>query len=361
MPLLHAAYFQQVADQTDCIISCRSVGKYATGLILEGYACKGFRVKAKTCSWGPMAGFVSADPRFSKRDYNRSAIAEQRMFIRKAMKEGANLIPIYISDSRKRDILTRLRCMYEIEQRSATEIVYAASAIGGPLFKFVLSQDNECPVASEGRTWRVCYHKEVKPEGPRGVQALIQHYENRPDPVLGLTNPGRSASNYKEALTGDYDLWGVYAKVSDYNAAGDDQRIVQGSNYQVLASTKYRIQESKQWGNYTPRVLRIKELLNQAHRAKNSVAADITLHSDELGRPYVDEVELGFISFFPHQSGGAQFISNLGQFQVFISQVRAKNYQDVYNPNWQYFHAFNQILDQLDKNRNLYGQSALYV
>ena len=66
IPQQHAEVFQAVADSTGCMISSRAVGKYATGLILEGYASKGFHNKAKSCNWGPMAGFVLADPRFTK-------------------------------------------------------------------------------------------------------------------------------------------------------------------------------------------------------------------------------------------------------------------------------------------------------
>jgi len=66
MPISHGEVFQRVANQTRCVIASRAVGKWATGLLLESYATKGFHNKAKSCPWGPMAGFVMADPRFTK-------------------------------------------------------------------------------------------------------------------------------------------------------------------------------------------------------------------------------------------------------------------------------------------------------
>jgi hypothetical protein len=66
IPETHADAFQEVANREKCMIASRAVGKYATGLILEGYSSKGFHNKAKSCNWGPMAGFVLTDARFTK-------------------------------------------------------------------------------------------------------------------------------------------------------------------------------------------------------------------------------------------------------------------------------------------------------
>ena len=59
IPSSHGEVFQATADATRCMISSRAVGKYATGLIMESYASKGFHNKAKSCNWGPMAGFYA--------------------------------------------------------------------------------------------------------------------------------------------------------------------------------------------------------------------------------------------------------------------------------------------------------------
>ena len=59
--------FQKVADNWHNVIISRAVGKACLGPIREGYASKSFHVKAKSCNWGPMAGFLLEDKRLTKR------------------------------------------------------------------------------------------------------------------------------------------------------------------------------------------------------------------------------------------------------------------------------------------------------
>jgi len=62
----HAQAFLRVSHDTDCIILTRTPGEAALTLLAEGYDAKGFHVKAKSCDWGPWAGFICAEPRFNK-------------------------------------------------------------------------------------------------------------------------------------------------------------------------------------------------------------------------------------------------------------------------------------------------------
>src|SRR5687768_17465514 len=50
--------FLAVASSLDTVIMSRTPGGPATGLIEEGYDLKSFFVKAKSCNWGPMSGFL---------------------------------------------------------------------------------------------------------------------------------------------------------------------------------------------------------------------------------------------------------------------------------------------------------------
>src|ERR1700690_1180494 len=65
-PQVHITAFQTVASRNRFVISSRMLNPLCTDLVLEGYAAKGFHIKAKTCDWGPMAGFVPEDHRFTK-------------------------------------------------------------------------------------------------------------------------------------------------------------------------------------------------------------------------------------------------------------------------------------------------------
>ena len=65
-PPPHVGAFKRVAARNKMVISSRELNPLCTDLVLENYAAKGFHIKAKTCDWGPMAGFVLEDPRFTK-------------------------------------------------------------------------------------------------------------------------------------------------------------------------------------------------------------------------------------------------------------------------------------------------------
>jgi hypothetical protein len=62
----HAAACEDVAQNANSIILFREPGMMAQTLIAEGYSMKGFRIDTKSCNWGPMAGFVCADPNLTK-------------------------------------------------------------------------------------------------------------------------------------------------------------------------------------------------------------------------------------------------------------------------------------------------------
>lgn len=63
----HGAVIQQVADALNCYILFRECGPLNVKLIEEHYAMKSSRLHAKSCDWGPMAGFVCMDPRLNKK------------------------------------------------------------------------------------------------------------------------------------------------------------------------------------------------------------------------------------------------------------------------------------------------------
>jgi len=99
----HARAFQEVADAFTCIIMSRSVNLDCTGLIAEGYASKGFKVKAKSCNWGPASGFVAADTRMSK--LGLAAKKGQQDDITNALQAKAGTTPVLISDKRVQYLL----------------------------------------------------------------------------------------------------------------------------------------------------------------------------------------------------------------------------------------------------------------
>lgn len=73
IPPQHGLLIQHVAKRLDCCIGFRECGDQNVGLIEEHYATKGSRLHAKSCDWGPMAGFVCLDPRLNKDPSKKTA------------------------------------------------------------------------------------------------------------------------------------------------------------------------------------------------------------------------------------------------------------------------------------------------
>src|SRR5262245_11817174 len=151
IPASHAEVFQATANATGCMISSRAVGKYATGLIMESYASKGFHNKAKSCNWGPMAGFVLADPRFTK----APEVDKQAKALRDAQHEGATEVPVIISEARRRWLLEN-NCMRPSSRTLKTHYYFAASP-QGEMMLFVLQAASKVPGANGAQMWSVNY------------------------------------------------------------------------------------------------------------------------------------------------------------------------------------------------------------
>jgi hypothetical protein len=74
-PMIMVDMFRKTADKMDCVIMSRAPGKATPDLIENGHDLKGYQVKAKSCDWGPMSGFLCQVPCLNKKgsakiDYN---------------------------------------------------------------------------------------------------------------------------------------------------------------------------------------------------------------------------------------------------------------------------------------------------
>lgn len=341
MPLLHARCFHRVADETGCVISSRSVGKYATGLLLESYATKGYHIKAKSCNWGPMAGFVLSDPRFTKRGVSPDARDGQRRDVHSAIvKEHAGETPIYISEERRIELVVRK--WMKRDGGTINELQYTAEppAPQGQRAKemrFVLRRMLDgVPGARGKQMWGVFYGagETALPSAP--------NLPNRPGasgallPVMALVNPHCPAGvsgTYRAAITGDYDLWAVFPRASRVQPRGIDQRAVPGSERFVLPLADFARYGDPELGNITSRVRDVKNRLNMALRAAGYLGGDAVHHGDEAGRPKVTEVELEVIAFVPGDSN-AYFVKTLGDLKDFF-RVVVRDYSITLNPGWQ--------------------------
>lgn len=343
MPSAHGKCFQKVADARGDVIVVRAVGKFATGLILEGYASKGFHVKAKSCDWGPMAGFVLSDPRLTKRG---TAIEGQRKAIHAAFNDGAAEMPVYLSEDRRKELI-KMACMAEVT-RGGNEIVYSAISPANKRMKFVLKEVFDAPGAGGKSMWAVFFHQS-EPALPGQLKAPPEHAGTDLVPVMALVDPKcdpKLKGTYRAAMTADYDLWGVLAKAKDtaqsglplqtvpgpvFDPKGLDKRPVPGSERVALPIRDYIQHEDPDEGNITQRIRDVKAMLNSEIRATGYPGGDMVHHSDEVGRPNVNEFESHFIVFIPGQKD-ARFVENHAGFGEVMKETM--KYQFTPNPGW---------------------------
>ena len=99
-----ANLFCDTATTAGTIILSRTPGKAATRLISERYDVKGYYLKAKSCNWGPMAGFICENPYFNKA--GKSGAASNADYINKYL--TSILVPPFLSSEEK----MRLRMEY---------------------------------------------------------------------------------------------------------------------------------------------------------------------------------------------------------------------------------------------------------
>ena len=96
-----SAAFAQAASAINATVLVRAPGAATTQLLQERYDAKGYFIKGKSCTWGPMAGFVCMNPLLNKkgsaawafnrehhRDYLKTLLATEQL-----KKEGILLDP----------------------------------------------------------------------------------------------------------------------------------------------------------------------------------------------------------------------------------------------------------------------------
>jgi hypothetical protein len=232
----HAAACEEVSQRVNTIILFREPGPLARGLIEENYGMKGFRIDTKSCNWGPMAGFVCVDPRFTKdpkyHEKNEEWTAEalypfgyinHKYFGDKVTDKDwvADVMPIVISQTR-------------FDELKAKGIINPIPVGAGDYTTLVHStefKDGRYPTTLWIRLMSTGHHRRF---GLDWLQGAHQHYvlcidndkgfiqfQQRYPPgvepimfmgretVLGMINPGTKGRGFKASVTADYDLFAI--------------------------------------------------------------------------------------------------------------------------------------------------------
>lgn len=335
----HAEVFKKIADEEDLVVISRALNPESTALLLENYAAKGFHVKAKTCNFGPMAGFVCVDPRFTK-STDPKQIDWQKKEVDKAFSAKAGRTQICISGKRLSE-LEKDKRIRTIEVEADRKLVDCTSA-GKERFVFVLLK--------RGETWALYYDEsETKKPG----FALLQKDAATPDtgvalvPVSAMVNPGAGQRGYRDAIAGDYDLFALYPKEgSKHDTMHGSRNVAQKAKIAEGASPKIKElakavtelssneleREHEHMGNITPLLTKIKHALNSGIRSKGYQGGEVVMHSDETGNPFSSAPDYPLLAFVPTKAPRA--LHNLNEFMALVKEVRAAGYRATLNPNW---------------------------
>jgi len=346
-PLKDIEAFKCVARRNRMVISSRELNPLCTDLMLDGYASKGFHIKAKTCDWGPMAGFVPTDERFTKAG---QSIEQQRSAILDALSHGSRPVPLAVSATR----LDRLHdtgafdSLTKIDAQTLT--VSASPPAGGTSYDFVLTKRPD-------DYWAICYAGEPPPHLRHdAVAAVSGHY-----PVTGLSNPSRTNHfDVKAAVCGDYDLWCVFPH-SSLNAPGVNDRMMSlratlvgkarenpegriallarkagltfDSPAQMAAIAAQK--EDQHLGNVSATINRIRSELNASCRPGG---APVVMHSDYGGNPF-GSIDYPIIFFIPIPNDADETVAHvvardLPGLQKVMAGIRSIGYRVEPNPAW---------------------------
>ncbi|HEY4218673.1 MAG TPA: anthrax toxin-like adenylyl cyclase domain-containing protein [Gemmatimonadaceae bacterium] len=327
MPVRHANAVQEVADRTGHAILFRAVGKHATRLLEEGYAAKGFRIDTKSCDWGPMRGFVCVDHRLSKVGGDPDKAGKNKTYTVDALYGRVRHDALGgLSDDLAHDPSATMPDWQAgckpivISADRYTELVnggLAGASNSAGIVKGV-SRDVTNRVALPwalipiARCMQVRSFADACGPAPAGSFGVFVDYSNASfpfeqwvpdtvarvkvlgyDAVLGLINPGSESYGYRACVTGDYDLFAVWAplhKLDPFAARNQwDKRVV---DMVKEASPRLRTPHFHQHyklGNITARLNMMKVLLNTAFIANGGfTGGNLVHHSDEVGNPSPD-------------------------------------------------------------------------
>lgn len=341
----HAMACVSVADQTDCVILFREPGRMARGLIEENYAMKGFRIDTKSCDWGPMAGFVCADPRLTKDPkYHDKNVHWTKEALRGEIKKEwfgnvsdpewkADVMPVVLSEHR----IDWLVANGLIESgRDGNDLIGSSRAPKGDttlawrLVPVGNATNHWTKGAIGAKHYVLCINTRVpnpfRPSYPSGATPIrFRGHET----ILGLTNPGGASRGFKACVTADYDLLSIWPRAEGDRMGGrfdlmnalaaranpqpGASRMMPGG-VPALNSVDMRLQlkqggatlrhEHHRFGDVSARVMHVKVLLNSAIMSKGEYGGGNAIHhNDEVGNMALAKGSLAeclpVIAFFP--------------------------------------------------------------
>lgn len=215
MPDMYAC--ERVAQQLNEVIVFRSTGPWAKRWLQRGHPSKNFHVKGKSSDWGPQAGFIPFDARYSKRPDNSPDEATRTAACRKSVTEGwARAVTLTLSrpelhmqlnlrEGREVGIRRQVSMgadmiLYAGPQGSPEEYVFLARAMPGKGEIFEILVYNDQTAARGANPFKLADAK-----GGNGLSPLLVMASNE-------------AGSDDKPITGDYDLFAVVPTWAAYGS-----------------------------------------------------------------------------------------------------------------------------------------------
>jgi hypothetical protein len=354
-PFRHGQAFQQIADESDRIIVSRCAQQIGVQLLEESYASKGYGIKAKSCDWGPFAGFAMAHFQYSKFATGQTPYEKQIGFFKESGHTGFQNEHVHLEMARP-DVLrvTTRRLEFLIRQHKISvapgighgAVVSCRGPFGPIAFQLALLQGSEA-------CWAFLHYSAPPPplqplarasaaRGAKGVDApsTWQHLTFVKGMVNLLPEDRNLTDPAKNCVAGDYDLWGVFPRKGSSMAkhgmdrqvpifAGVNPNASKGIRDRVAAlqadarnrapertqvktvggqREEFKYKEDPELGNISPLVMDTMHKLNRRIQKGGYRGGRMVHHNDDLGNPFRNDVERDLIAFIPHDR--AYFITN---------------------------------------------------
>lgn len=342
---LYSDVLQNVAEKNKVVIGLRDPNKMGQPLLQEGYACKGFHIKAKSSTEGPTAGFVVTDPLLGKNGVQDKEW--QQTMIDKALKqEKCRTFPLYLSTERVETLLQedKMRVLNTSASEWLVEAPYKDHS-----YQFILKNNSEYPETP----WQVFMLQKGDAQETR-------------IPIEGLVNPPianeSSPIGPKSIVTADYDLFCVFPnknKANNITPIPVTDRLVTRAESGITKifnqllecqkdSTHSKQKEDPELGNVHLFYKGIMRQINQQVKETPNgyTGGRLVHHGAENSNPFSKQPDFPLIFYVPHQPQPF-IVSNEKELLSFQTAVANQGYAAQLN---RHFLIRNYQLPTNDKN-----------
>jgi len=327
------AGLQKVAYQYNTIIGIRPVDRFATGLIGSGYETKGFHIKGKSASWGPQAGLICADQRFSKlENADPARIRKFDAEIAKSIQDkDAVLVPLKLEQDRL-DTLVKMGVISEMSTPDSNGVsTFTATAPSGTQYRFEATPTTNAGQKLFAITTGRKPIEVLAPAVPGSNKPFTADYDlllvgpsiSDLGPQDNLPSPGVSQTAYKERIDRYKNLGGINPNLKD---AYEDPK-------------KFYAKNDPDMGNVTERVRTLIPVLNNEVMMNAAVRREkVFHHGDDTSNP-VTEPSANYPGTFvlPFKMGRfdeVTIVHNQDEFKELVQVAKDHGYHVPLNPLW---------------------------